>query len=115
MNTHQTPEHWEKGEYARVIRLANELLDDSSADPDDELRMLSRQFLRQIERADHYKNLLSQQTAEVREKVAGLKQECDCFSPTGEVFCECTEEDEVERDFYNSALSDVLALLEDKK
>ena len=41
-----------KTEYEKAVVLANRLLDEPYSDPDDDLRMLSRQFLRQIERTD---------------------------------------------------------------
>lgn len=36
-------------EYDDTVRLANKILDRPNADPDDDLAMLSRQFLRQVE------------------------------------------------------------------
>ena len=38
-----------------AIRLAKKLLDEPNADPDDDLRMLSRQFLRSVETIDKLK------------------------------------------------------------
>lgn len=40
-------------EFEETVALANKVLDRPSADPDDDLAMLSRQFLRQVERLDH--------------------------------------------------------------
>ena len=39
-------------EYEETLILAHRILDRSSADPDDELAMLSRQFLRAVERVE---------------------------------------------------------------
>ena len=39
-------------EFARTLRLADRLLDEPYADPDDDLRTLARQFLRAVERSD---------------------------------------------------------------
>ncbi len=37
-------------EYEETVALANRLLDEPNEDPDDDLRTLSRQFLRQVEK-----------------------------------------------------------------
>lgn len=47
-----------------ALRLADRLLDEPNADPDDDLRMLSRQLTRQFESHQRYKNAL--QTANGR-------------------------------------------------
>lgn len=42
-------------EYEKAIKLANQLLDEPYADPDDDLRLLARQFLRATEEEIKYK------------------------------------------------------------
>jgi hypothetical protein len=43
-----------------ALELANRLLDELNADPDDDLRMLSRQLTRQFESHQRYKRALQQ-------------------------------------------------------
>ena len=40
-------------EYEETVRLAGRILNRPNADPDDDLAMLSRQFLRQVETVTH--------------------------------------------------------------
>ena len=46
-------------EFEETKHLADKLLDEPNTDPDDSLRMLSRQFLRAVEREDSTANLLT--------------------------------------------------------
>lgn len=46
-------------EFEETKRIADKLLDEPNADPDDTLRMLSRQFLRATERDDMIADLLT--------------------------------------------------------
>ena len=46
-------------EYEETIKLANRILERPNADPDDDLAMLSRQFLRQVEAAERCKKALA--------------------------------------------------------
>jgi hypothetical protein len=39
-------------EFKDTVKLANRLLDEPNCDPDDDLRMLARQFLRGVERVE---------------------------------------------------------------
>ena len=48
-------------EFEETVQLANRLLDEPYADPDDGLRMLSRQFLRQVEAVSKLKENLVKQ------------------------------------------------------
>lgn len=69
---------WETEEYKLAIKLADRLLDEPYADPDDDLRTLARQFLRAVERTPI---LLSvQRTQSILAKVREMRplQNNDC-------------------------------------
>lgn len=40
-----------------ALRLANKVLDNASRDPDDDLSIMSRQFLRAVESSEYYRKL----------------------------------------------------------
>lgn len=68
--TEKEEKSWEAtDDYKRAIKYADNALDEPYADPDDEIRTISRQFFRQIERTDYYMKLLSHQQEELIRKI----------------------------------------------
>jgi hypothetical protein len=60
-----------------AIRLANKLLDEPNADPDDDLRMLSRQFLRRNERVESFEAM----RRAIESERLTWAMTCECYCP----------------------------------
>lgn len=59
---------WETEEYKRTVKLAEKLLDEPYADPDDDLRMLARQFNRAVERISLFSDSTLREVTELLPK-----------------------------------------------
>ena len=62
----------ENPELQQAIALANKLLDEPGCDPDDDLRVLSRQLLRKVEVLQRIEIALGSIRAETERLIAGL-------------------------------------------
>ena len=126
--------NWEETkEYKEAVALANRILNETYADPDSDLSLLSRQFLRSIERLEAEKaksyqegktawknkwdelevtDAVSAGRAEERQRIIKLIEKSEKLYVSSDQFFE-KDKDKAQNfaSIYNQALQDLLSLL----
>lgn len=105
MNTNET---WEEtSDYKNAILFANAFLDEPYRDPDGNESTVARQFLRQIERTEYYRDLLSKERREMVEAIEKSRIKVE-VTPEGVKIPKISDKR------FNDGLDFALALYKDK-